>query len=324
MPAMMRRRRLPQTESAIKDSVNKVDAVLCSDIHWRADAPICRTDDFQSAMDRKLKFIFDLCRKYKAPLLCGGDIGHRPQWPNWLQTRFAQLAKGVKIYSALGQHDLPGHSLDEFDRSGCGVLGETGVVNFDDATINFKFDKKSISIFISHWEEETPLIELNFKCAVLLTHRLVIQGKKEWPEQQAWPAGSLLKDYPQYKLILSGDNHIPFVVKYDGRLLVNPGSMMRSTAAQADHKPRVYLWDAEANEVAPVYLPIEPGVVDRSHIDVVDEKQERRQAMADRIKKGYEVSIDFEKNLAAKMEASKTPINIRSRVFDACKIREKK
>ena len=318
MLAMMRRRRLPQTESSIKDSVNKVDAVLCSDIHWRADVPICRTDDFQAAMDRKLEFIFDLCRKYEVPLLCGGDIGHRPQWPNWLQTRFAQLAKGVNIYSALGQHDLPGHSLEEFDRSGCGVLGETGVVNFDDSFVD------NLAIFVSHWEEEIPIPDEDFTMPILLTHRLVIQDKKEWPEQQAWPAESLLKDYPQYKLILSGDNHIPFVVKRDGRLLVNPGSMMRTTAAQADHKPRVYLWDAEANEVAPVYLPIEPGVVDRSHIDVVDEKQERRQAMAERIKKGYEVSIDFEKNLAAKMEVSKTPKNISKRAFDACKVREKK
>lgn len=319
MQTMTRRRKLPTAASSVIDKVNKVDAVLCSDIHYRSDIPRCRVDDFQSAMNNKLEFIFNLCRQYNVPLFCGGDVGDKPIWPDWLLTKFIKLAKDVKIYSALGQHDLPGHSLEEFERSGCGVLGAGNVIEFYTDTYPM-----GVGIFMAHWDKEIPHINNEMHSSpVLLTHRLVIQGKKEWPDQQAYIAENLLKEWPQYKLILSGDNHIPFVVKYQGRLLVNPGSIMRSSVAQIDHKPRVYLWDSEANEVSPVYLPIEQNVIDRTHIDVVDEKQARRQDMVDRIKKGYEVSIDFEKNIENYFDENDVSENIRKRVLLACEERKK-
>ena len=49
--------------------------------------------------------------------------------------------------------------------------------------------------------------------------------------------------------MVSGDNHQSFVEKYKDQLLVNPGSIMRSTIAQFDHKPKIYLWSSEDNEI---------------------------------------------------------------------------
>ena len=283
--------------------IQKVDAVLCSDLHIRADVPLCRTDDYTKAMWDKLSFIFNLCSKYNVPLFCGGDIGHRSQWPNWLLSEFISLAKGVTIYSCLGQHDLPGHSIDEVLKSGCGVLHISNMVLFDSTG----------SIDIIHYGEE---IESRSFGTVLITHRLVTNNLKEdWPGQVSYDAVKLLKDFPQYKLILSGDNHKPFVAEYEGRVLVNSGSMMRNTVDQIDHTPRVYLWDAAENIVEPVYLPIEDGVIDSSHIEVKKDRDERMKEMTEGMKVNYEIEMDYEKNMEVHLNQNKVEDPVEQKIW---------
>jgi len=300
----MIRRRKPVIEPK---KVAHVDALLCADLHVRSDVPLCRTDDFQSAMFKKLEFIFNLCRDNGCPLLCGGDIGHRSQWPNWLIERFMALAEGVKIISALGQHDLPGHNLDELPRSACGVLQRAGVVDFD-----------GDGFLRSHFGQQLPTE--SFDLDILLTHRMVIDGKQDWPGQQCDQAINLLKQLPFCQLILSGDNHQSFVVRHDNRLLVNPGSMMRTTVIQADFKPRVYLWDATANEASPVFLPIEENVVNRDHIDMSAVRDERMKAFTERVKMGYADGVDYLDELQKYFVSNRTWDKTKQKVYQACEM----
>ena len=295
-----RRRRPPVTASKVEETVAHVDAVLGADMHYRADVPRCRTDDYMAAQDRKVKFIFDLCRKHEVPFLHGGDIGDWNQWPDWLLERFMALASGVRILTALGQHDLPGHSLSQLPASGAGVLRRAG----------------AIELIGLHWGQA---LEEGGWNNVLVMHRMVIDGLKDWEGQEATSADALLKAYPERKLILTGDNHKPFVVRSaDGRMLVNPGSMMRMTAAQADHKPRVYLWDAEANAVAPVYLPIEVGVVSREHIEDKAQRKNRMEAFVGWASKGPDVvGLSFEKNLENHFQKNRTARIVEQKVWAA-------
>jgi predicted phosphodiesterase len=283
--------------------------VLCSDLHIRADSPICRTDDFQRAMFIKLVCIFDMCRSYDIPFLCGGDIGHRSQWPNWLLERFMALAGGVTIISALGQHDLPGHNLGELERSACGVLQRAGVVSFN------SHEMHGHQVRISHFGEGR--LQRGGE-HVLITHRMVIDIKEDYPDQQADDAVALMKLVPNVRLILTGDNHKPFVVKYGDQLLVNPGSMMRMTAAQANHKPRVYLWDAQKNVVKPVYLPIEEGVVDRTHIDSDAARDERMRSFTERVKMDYDDGVDFVDELNHYLKTNRTWDKTKGKIMAAC------
>lgn len=306
----MIRRRKPINEPK---SINHVDAILCADLHVRADIPLCRIDNFQEAMFGKLSFIFDLCRRYNVPLLCGGDIGHRSQWPNWLIEKFMALAEGVKIISALGQHDLPGHNLSELNRSACGVLQRAGVVKFDNVLMGNKY------IITSHFGEDLPVWDVAEK-NILLTHRMVIEGVQDWPGQIADKGHALLKQLPFCQLILSGDNHQSFVVRHDNRLLVNPGAMMRTTVTQADFKPRVYLWDATANEVSPVFLPIEEGVVNRDHIDMAAARDDRMKAFIERVKMDYADGVDFVDELQKYFVLNRTWDKTKQKVYHACEM----
>jgi predicted phosphodiesterase len=224
------------------------------------------------------------------------------------------LAEGVRIISALGQHDLPGHSLDDLPRSACGVLQRAGVVMFHGG------NHFITEIYVSHFGEGLPNEDL-YK--VFLTHRMVIDGKQDWPGQQTEQAMTLLNQLPFCQLILTGDNHIPFVVQSkDKRLLVNPGSMMRMTAAQVSHRPRVYLWDAVASQVSPVYLPVAQGVIDRNHIEAEAVRDERMKAFTERIKMDYSVGVDYIDDLHRYFENNRTWDKTQQRVWEACEMGE--
>jgi DNA repair exonuclease SbcCD nuclease subunit len=282
-------------------------AILTADWHIRADTPVCRTDDFQKVMWKKVDFIFEEAARREIPILVAGDLGHRPQWPNWLIEKFMERINfyDPSINVVLGQHDIPEHNVELYPKSGVGVLIQSDHVSL--------IPKDGPEFFGFDYGED--IYHDDCKDCVAVAHQMVIEDKAEWPGQVADSALSLLKKFKRYKLILSGDNHKPFVVEHEGRILVNPGSMMRSTADQADHKPRVYLWDGEV--VEPVYLPIEEGVISREHIDVVQDRDSRITAYVDRLKTNYEIGLDFKKNMAEHFKANRTRKEIEGRVWEA-------
>jgi len=290
----------------------KPDCILSADWHIRADTPASRTDDFTAAMWKKVQFINDLANEHNIPILIAGDLGHRPQWPNWLLEKFMSIISDIEIIAIAGQHDLPGHNLEAIPQSGFGVLKRAGYINI--------YCNTSLVVNIKMFPFGIPISKDPESDAIAMTHQMVIEDKPYWPGQVASSAKSLLKKFSDYKLILSGDNHQSFVVEYERRLLVNPGSMMRSTADQIDHRPRVYLWEAKSNSVEAVYLPIEQGVIDRSHIDTKKEKDARIEAYTTRLSERYEVGLSYEENLKAYFEENRTRQPIKDRIWEACEI----
>ena len=55
----------------------KADAILAADLHIRPDTPVCRTDDYWAAQERKIDFILDLMREHDCPLLVAGEFTGR-------------------------------------------------------------------------------------------------------------------------------------------------------------------------------------------------------------------------------------------------------
>jgi DNA repair exonuclease SbcCD nuclease subunit len=288
----------------------KPDALLTSDWHIRADTPQCRTDDFLSAMWNKIIYITNLANKYDIPILLAGDLGQRSQWPNWLIEKFMEGISETKIIAIPGQHDLPEHNLELQPRSAYGILQRSEYINHGIEEVDQKF---GLALF----PYGVKIKKSNFK-TIAITHQMVIEDKPEWPGQVASSGKALLKKFPGYRLILSGDNHKPFVVKYEGRLLVNPGSMMRTTADQIDHKPRVYLYETKTNSVEAVYLPIQQGVIDRSHIDTKKEKDARIEAYTARLSERYEIGLSFEANLEEHFKTNRTRKPVKERIWEAC------
>ena len=67
------------------------------------------------------------------------------------------------------------------------------------------------------------------------------------------------------------------------------------------------MYYAESNTVEPVYLPIEDGVLDRTHRDKVQERDERLSAYIERMGMNWEVGLSFRQNLEAFFQENNTP-----------------
>jgi len=304
----------------------KPDAILTADWHIRSDTPKCRTDDYQKAQWRKIDFIMNLAKKHNCPILIAGDLGHKAIWPNPLLTKAIEhFISQMFIFVVPGQHDLPYHRLDKWIDGGLGVLDEAGSIEvpFENwyltyqnifACYCFPFGQS-----IDHFAKLHP--DSKFK-KIAIAHQMVIKDKELWPGQDAsqtlfLQALSLLKKFPEYDLILTGDNHQTFVREYKGRVLVNPGSMMRMTAIQTDHRPCVFLWEAKTNEIEQVFLPIEKGVIDRKYIDNIQERDERIGAFVKRLKNHYKKGLSFEDNMEQHLKANRVRKTVKDKIWEA-------
>lgn len=255
---------------------NKPDLILCSDLHLREDTPTCYIGDFQKEQWAAMDFIKELQREYDCDVLCGGDFYHhwKPS-PFLLSQTIEHLPE--QFWTVYGQHDLPNHNLELVNK--CGVF-----------TLN-KANKLRI-LPQGHWGKNDALngcwtIQGRI---VYVWHITTYKNDLPWPGCTASSAKQILKKYPQYSLILTGDNHQPFVEEYEERLLVNPGSMTRQDADQLNHRPRVYLWYAETNTVEAVYLPITPGneVISREHLILRKEIENRIDAFVSAFRENWE------------------------------------
>lgn len=275
----------------------KPDFILCGDLHLREDQPVCRLDEYWEAQARKIAWLADLQRKHGCPILDSGDLFHK--WkpsPFLLQWAIKNLPD--HIISVPGNHDLPAHNLDLYDKCGLGVLeaAKKVEVHREPYLLN-----RIVDVTPFAWGEELHDNLPNHFPQVAVCHLMTYVGRTPFPGCKDPGAPSLLRKLSGYDLILTGHNHRPFVIEDEGRVLVNPGSLMRATADQADHEPRVYLAyiDQRKNRITvePVFVPIEKDVVSRDHLDSVEARDERISAFVTRLTEEFEVSLSFRGNL---------------------------
>jgi predicted phosphodiesterase len=236
-----------------------------------------------------------------------------------------------------GQHDLPQHNLDLIEKSGFNALMEAGKINyFNKRHIKYFPDDRYYSDYLEYNLTDTDsdaclyfgipfgnswdikLSGMSDMKSILMLHQLTWQ-KEPWPG--ADPEGNarkLLKENPDFDLIITGDNHQAFTEEYKGRLLVNPGSIMRSTAKQIDFQPRVYLWNAESNTVQIEYLPIEKSVVSREHLEMQEERTNRLDSFIEVLQsEEFEIGVSFEENIKHVLKSTKISKSVKDKVLEA-------
>jgi DNA repair exonuclease SbcCD nuclease subunit len=261
----------------------KPNLLLMSDPHLREDTPICYTGDYQKEQWGSMDFISDLQKHYGCPVICGGDLFDKWKPSPWL-LRQTILHLPDQFYTVYGQHDLPQHSLALTEKCGIDVLQAAGKLKVLPG---------------AHWGQhpaDGSFITETGK-VILVWHKMNFKGKPPWPGCTDPSASTLLSKYPQFDLILTGDNHKTFAEEFEGRVLVNPGSMMRMDADQIDHKPCIFLWYAEDNSIKQIFLPIEEGVISQDHIIHKEERDARIDAFVSRLDDSWEAKMSFEDNL---------------------------
>lgn len=287
--------------------------IFCSDIHIRSTVPRARKDDFIAAMEKKLRFILDLAQK-SPPLITAGDMLDKARSDQELEQWTIRLFReyGVEIITVPGQHELPEHSMVQYNRSSLAVLEAAGVVRvLTKDRFPVLLSEGGWAIWGCAWREvpdeamKHPIADHN----MLIWHHMVVNDLL-WPTQEIVQPGRLLREYPWYDMILTGDNHSTVLdaTRMDGygkvRRLINPGSMMRQTAAQVDHRPCVFRY--EGNHLAPeqIFLPIEQDVLDLTQLQEEKARDSRIEAFVERLDTWVELGLDFEANLKSHLEVN--------------------
>jgi len=304
--------------------ISKPTSLHISDLHIRDDSPIGRIDNFQEKQDIKMDFIFWLAYNYNIPIFIAGDIGHRSKWSCKLLEWFIRKQRkyNIKIYCIPGQHDLNAHSLLSWRESAIGVLHAAGAIillGINELQSYIELDNFCVHAFpwgssLSHPEN------CNNKPQIALIHQMILSdesSKEEWNQNS--PIGhKLLKDFPEFSIIHSGDNHISFTLEYEKRYLINAGSVFRTTISQQDHKPKVYLWYAEEKRVKPVYLPIEENVFDMNYIEKNEHdkvKEVRFESLITAVKNTVELGIKFETNVENYLQQNRTEKSVTEEIW---------
>lgn len=292
----------------------KVDLILCADLHRRETQPECRLDDFVEDFQwQQLRELSELQAKYDCPVICSGDLLDHWDTSPWFLTKMIKHLP-ANFYTIFGQHEFPNHSYEHRNRSGLTTLHE-------DRTLDI--------LPGLHWgQKETPqdyTLSDSFGIKLLVMHKFVWDGKNwPWPSCNQMTAEQVLDQYPDYNLIVTGDYHKGFTFKRDGQLLVNPGCFSIQAADYKDYRPRVYLWNAENNEVEPYYMTENFHDITTEYIDHKKARDEKLEQLVEGVKKDWqkqfgEYASDPEKILERFFMEAETDPEIQQIIYKSLK-----
>lgn len=290
-----------QMERTKVAKVKHPSAILCSDFHLREDPPVCFTGDWHQEQWKAVELIRNLQAQYKCPVLHAGDLFHH--WkPSPALISQALWFLPEDFYSIYGQHDLPQHSWELREKSGLHTLEVAGKI-------------KVLKECHFGQEPNDNYKKLTIDGKLILVWHHLTYLTKPFPGAEGGMAEGILRKYPQFDLIVTGDNHCSFTVEYQGRRLVNPGNLTRQTADQADYQPRVALWYAEDNSITWVNLPMQDDVISREHLDHKEERDKRIDAFVSKLDGDWEASMSFEQNLEEFFKTNKTRDDVKSIIY---------
>ena len=241
-----------------------MQAILVSDIHLQANAPVCRAGepDWFAAMTRPLQELAALQKHHGgAPILYAGDIFD--QWharPEVINFALTNLPQG---YAVPGQHDLPDHNYAEIHRSAYWTLVEAGCIQNlgpGERHIIKTPDKLPLAVYGFPWGcpihscEETVVA-----LRVAVVHSFIWQKDAGYigaPVDRM--VGACKNMFRGYTAVAFGDNHKGFIADGDGVAVCNCGGLMRRKIDERNYRPGVGLLHAD-------------GAITRHYLDITED-----------------------------------------------------
>ena len=266
-------------------------AVCTSDWHMRETVPVNRKPGFANQQLAKVAFILDLCRDLDADLYNAGDIYNTARPPRWYTNRFQSLLaryQDVMHFACAGQHDQVYHSAN---------LADTSIQSLYSSELIHHADSDRIRTVDWGGDVESPV-------DILIAHFCVTEKPIEFIDYSLTAEQFMNKVRAQ--IMVTGDYHVAHYLKRNGKLLVNPGSIVRMGIDSVERQPSVYVIDTVQTEVIDqVFLPISPAeeVFDLTGAAKKKDQQKRKEQLAERFEDYLEqannkqLKPDFEKNL---------------------------
>lgn len=290
------------------------------DEHRRRTAPVHRLDDYAAVHYRKSKEILQIAVENDCRIvLYPGDIFDTANTPHSLLVEYLELHNSfvgnwaepdLQYGIVWGQHDQRYHTTLHENTplgvlcAGCKTMKALTATPYTLEDPN----GPSVHLYGASWGEELPEVVTD-GCNILVTHRMVIPSKDKlaWAtqtEDQYTVSDDLLSK--GFNLLVTGDNHGQFVatsLKHRSSL-INAGSVMRSTIAQVDHKPAVYVYDTVEKTIVRHCLKVAPAkkVFNLEVVAETKEKDTKIETFVAALRDVKVKTLDFTKNLKEYIE----------------------
>jgi DNA repair exonuclease SbcCD nuclease subunit len=239
-------------------------------------------DDYYITQLRKLNQALDIFSKEDCHCVIQvGDMFDSPTVSNKIIASIISTFKirtfeeDFEFYACWGQHDIAGHSAKTLPNSPLSVLEASGVLKLTDFDTAIQINKDKF-LYGSSFGEDVPEVENKKAFNILATHKMI--GDRElYPGQELENPKAFLKKYPDFNLVVCGDYHYRFLTEYDGRVILNPGALMRKTISKFDleHKPGIFIVDTDdmSTKFSPVDIEPVEKVFDLSREEKCDNQK---------------------------------------------------
>ena len=275
--------------------------LITGDWHVRSDTLICRVDNLQETQRECLNEVAYLAKKYKVDaIINAGDTFNsaRPDKAQELEIMLYDIFKIISVYFIPGNHELLFHRVENIDK------GSIGVISRYDNWNNELYDNfNNVRVVLNNYGliDIPPASPDFFNIAVM--HRHCSEKQTLFFIKDGITASDLLKENPDYNLIITGDNHHGFIYEEDGRFVINPGCLNRQAADMKTYKPFVVIFDTEELDHEQIYLlDNNPDDVTEEHLIKNEERDERINAFVESLKTNKNISLSFEDNLRGFMD----------------------
>ena len=289
--------------------------ILTADLHFQYTIPICRKDNFLQTQINKMEWLETIRKKYDGIILCAGDITHRAREDKQNEFLNMLISHMPKIYGVAGNHDLLSHQWDNIYKSAIGVLINTNKYNIIENNNPLSFNNTDDIIYGFNWGTElsNPLNK-GKNSTIALWHKMILAPNDNLTNYvDGINSNSLLDKFPEYDLILTGDNHKTFIIEKDNRFLINPGSFLRLTSSQKDFKPSIFIYNSINKTIEQIFIPIEKNIISDEHIN----KKESIDfdAYIEQLQNKESLNIDFKENIYYYLKNNKTPTKIETKLL---------
>jgi len=303
-----------------------VKLLITGDWHLTDKTPRNRIDDYPATQHRKISWMIGMAVQNRCKyILQPGDMFDSFKARDRMKTDWIERWKnvlsndGIKVLTVPGQHDMRYHTSDLRDTP-MGVLAAAGVIRILKEESILEFGRPStfadrVHFYGSGWNAAIPEPCDASGLHVWVTHRMVVSGDPLWPGQTDYEQGELLLRRTKFDLIVTGDNHRSFLIKANNRVLINCGSLMRSTIDQIHHIPCIYIYDTvgrtvEKHEVHPLAPITEVLRVDQAAEE--KERNEKLEAFVEGVRKDVQIEgLDFKHNIDSYLKSHRVKPSVR-------------
>lgn len=299
-----------------------------------------RIDNYPESQLEKVKYILAYAHVNNVfAILHAGDMFDSAKSSHNLVQQYISILKSpvnkksIPFYVIFGQHDMRYRS-ENIENTPIKVLESAGVVKILKQIRHEHVDKQIdskrnlfVDIYSVWFGQELPRIMDRDSFNILVIHKMIVDTKlwRTQDDSDFLYARNFLRENI-FDLIVSGDNHKPFIVTDRNKTLVNCGSIVRESKDQIDYEPCFWIFDTITREATKIKIPCKKKVFDETLIEQEEHVDKEMKAFVDGLKDDIELQgLDFVKNMQVaikKQEKSKDLQILADEIFSECEERK--